>query len=317
MAKQLSKKPWGLGKGWLIAAVLMAVGLLLHLALGPVQWQQFAWPVNGVALLVLLLVVAVVFVLGSRVRFCSFLGTYGAAVPALVVATALTVVMGLTRQQTGGSWLSDMLRFWPFVLSYTYIALILGLVVLKRLLRRPAWRNVPFLLNHVGLFMALVTATLGNADVQQLQMWTTNNADMANRLVGEEQFHQYERTAYDEHNQPHQLPIAIELKRFIIEKYADSTTVRRYASEVMIYSQATMHQYAATIDVNKPVEVDGWKIYQKDYRLTDAGDDCQISILELVRDPWLPWVYAGIIMMLLGALLQLFIGRKKQVTPSP
>ena len=109
----------------------------------------------------------------------------------------------------------------------------------------------------------------------------------------------------------------IELKRFIIEKYADSTTVRRYASEVMIYSQATMHQYAATIDVNKPVEVDGWKIYQKDYRLTDAGDDCQISILELVRDPWLPWVYAGIIMMLLGALLQLFIGRKKQVTPSP
>jgi ABC-type transport system involved in cytochrome c biogenesis permease subunit len=57
----------------------------------------------------------------------------------------------------------------------------------------------------------------------------------------------------------------------------------------------------ATIDVNKPVEVDGWKIYQYGYN-TQMGAMSQTSILELVSDPWLPLVYAGIYMMLAGAL---------------
>ena len=56
------------------------------------------------------------------------------------------------------------------------------------------------------------------------------------------------------------------------------------------------------MDVNKPYEVDGWKIYQYGYD-TQMGAQSQISILELVRDPWLPLVYAGIYMMLAGAVL--------------
>ena len=36
-----------------------------------------------------------------------------------------------------------------------------------------------------------------------------------------------------------------------------------------------------------------------------------ISVLELVRDPWLPVVYAGIIMMMLGAIC-LFVNAQKR-----
>ena len=34
------------------------------------------------------------------------------------------------------------------------------------------WRRLSFLLNHIGLFVALIAATLGNADMQRLKMTT-------------------------------------------------------------------------------------------------------------------------------------------------
>ena len=65
-----------------------------------------------------------------------------------------------------------------------------------------------------------------------------------------------------------------------------------------------------TIDVNKPAEVDGWKIYQYGYD-TAAGVNSEISIFELVRDPWLPLVYAGIAMMLAGALCLFILSQRR------
>jgi cytochrome c biogenesis protein ResB len=52
--------------------------------------------------------------------------------------------------------------------------------------------------------------------------------------------------------------------------------------------------------VNKPLNFMGWKIYQLSY--SEAMGGIGISILELVRDPWLPYVYTGIFMMLAGAV---------------
>lgn len=61
----------------------------------------------------------------------------------------------------------------------------------------------------------------------------------------------------------------------------------------------------AAIDVNKPLSVDGWKIYQVSYDET-KGKWSTVSVFELVRDPWMPLVYTGIILMLAGAFF-LFI----------
>ena len=56
------------------------------------------------------------------------------------------------------------------------------------------------------------------------------------------------------------------------------------------------------IEVNKPFSVNGWQIYQFSYD-ERFGKNNTVSIFELVTDPWLPYVYIGIGMMLLGALL--------------
>jgi len=64
-----------------------------------------------------------------------------------------------------------------------------------------------------------------------------------------------------------------------------------------------------TIEVNRPLKISGWNIYQLSYDET-KGRWSDVSVFELVRDPWLPAVYAGIIMMVLGAVY-LFVNAPK------
>ena len=79
---------------------------------------------------------------------------------------------------------------------------------------------------------------------------------------------------------------------------------KRFASEVTVHSRHG-HKQDAVIEVNKPLKVDGWKIYQYDYD-EQSGTDSTVSIFELVRDPWQPFVFTGILMMLAGALSLFF-----------
>ena len=274
-------------EGFIIGGGLIFAGLILELSVGPVVWEAFAWPVNGIVLAGFLALIATVFLLRKRVYAFRFIGTYLAAIPTLMYAVLLTIIMGLTRQTENGTWLNNMLVFWPFVLIYVYMAVILGVTVLRRL------NNIPFLLNHLGLFIAMTTATLGNADMQRLKMIT---------MVGEPEWR-----AMAQNGAIREMPLTIELKQFIMETYDDGSP-KRYASEIQIQTKSGK-MIETTVDVNKPVEVDGWKIYQYGYD-TKMGAMSQISILELVSDPWLPLVYTGIYMMLAGAVCMFLKGKK-------
>ena len=289
-------KPYGIKEGFLIGGGLIFAGLMLELSVGPVDWDAFRWPVNGIVLAGFLTIIAIIFLLRKRVYGFQFIGTYKAAIPALVYAVVLTIIMGLTRQTADGVWLNNMLSFWPFVLIYVYIAVILGQIILRRTLHFQWKRDIPFLLNHLGLFLAMTTATLGNADMQRLKMITVKGEPEWRALSSQQQIVE--------------MPIAIELKEFIMETYDDGSP-RRFASDIQILTK-TGKNIQTTVEVNKPVEVDGWKIYQYGYD-TQMGAMSQYSILELVSDPWLPLVYTGIYMMLAGAVCMFVMGRREGV----
>ena len=290
-------KPWTMKEGFLFGGGIIIAGLALELSVGPVVWDAFAWPANGIVLAGFLMMIAMMSILRKKVYAFQFLGTYQAAIPAMVYAVILTIIMGLTRQQVGGTWLNDMLSFWPFVLIYVFIATILGLIIIRRALHFNNWkRDIPFLLNHIGLFLALTTATLGNPDMQRVKMIT---------VVGEAEWR-----ALASDGSIKEMPLAIELKKFIMDTYDDGSP-KRFASEIQILTK-TGKNIETTVDVNKPFEIDGWKIYQYGYD-TQMGADSQTSILELVSDPWLTLVYTGIYMMLAGAVCMFITGGRKRV----
>ncbi len=295
-------KPWRMKEGFVIGAGLTIIGLVLQFSLGPVDWSLFAWPINIIVLGIFLLLSGIIFTFRSKVYGFRFLATSTCAVPALVMTAALTIIMGLTAQVAESSPPADflgitkMLSFWPFVLLYLWIAFILAQVSLVQVLHFK-WRRLPSLVSHLGLLISLLTATLGSADMQRLQMYTV--------------LEQTEWRGINERNMMIELPIAIKLKQFIMETYDDGSP-KRFASDIIIYTK-NGDSLQATVDVNKPVEVRGWKIYQYGYDTT-KGAESELSILELVRDPWLPYVYTGIYMMLFGALTMFIFGvrRNKQ-----
>lgn len=288
-------KPWNMKEGFLIGGGLLFVGLMLQVAIEPIRWELFAWPVNLVVLIVLLAAVGIMFVLRREVYAFEWMMHAGAAVPCLVYAAALTILMGLLPQvrEGGMPWLSQMLQFWPFVLIWTWMMVISALAALNHLLR---WKvkEIPFILNHLGVVIAIVAATLGNADIQSLQLTA---------FTGEPEWR-----AVDDDGMVHEPGLAIELHHFTMEEYADGTP-KRFASDISVYAEDGK-TVQGVVEVNKPLKVNGWKIYQYGYDVR-MGPESPYSVFKLVRDPWISWVYLGIFMMIAGALcLMLFMAPK-------
>ena len=300
---------WDWRQSALICASLMIIGFGLQWAVGSVVWTVLAWPVNIITLVALLLGLLIMHALRNKVHLFRYLSTLPAAIPSIATTLILTMAMGLIRQDTNGHWLHHMLTSWAFVLAYAYMTVIIGLTTLRRLskiatsLRKPkrtfSLSDLAFIFNHAGLFVALTCGTLGNPDIQSLKMIANIGA--------------IEWRGADDNGMLHNLPIAIELQRFIMETYDDGSP-RRFASDIHVLTKHGK-ELQATVDVNHPLEIDGWKIYQYGYD-TQAGVQSRISIFEFVRDPWLPYVYVGILMMLAGALFMLFGSSRKEVKTS-
>lgn len=290
------KKPWKFTEGFLIGGGLFVVGLVLHSVLGPVKWALLSSPVNWIILAILLVVMGIMYALRKKVYVFEWMMHSQAAVPSIVWALGLTIVMGLLPQseRAEAPWFARMLSFWPFVLVWAWMIVVAGMTTLNRLLHFKL-KDIPFILNHLGVFVAVVAATLGSADVSMLEMTVYYDAP--------------EWRAIDEDDESVVEPgLTIELHKFTVDYY-DDMTPKRFASNISVYTEdgKVVH---GTVEVNKPIKVAGWKIYQYDY---DArrGSNSPYSVFLLVKDPWLPAVYTGIFMMLSGALcLMLFMAPK-------
>ena len=188
---------WSYKEGLVIGAGLLVIGLLLQMTVGAIHWDLFACPVNVIVLVVYIIALVAMHLLRKRVS-------------SLLWVVGMTVVMGLIRQAPSGHAPADLLGFsqmissWPFVLLYFWMVTALGLTILRTGFSLKISR-ISFLLNHIGLFIALITATLGNADMQRLKMTTRMGSA--------------EWRATDDKGQLIELPLAIELKDFTIDEY--------------------------------------------------------------------------------------------------
>jgi len=261
-----------------------------------VNWDLIASPVNLILLLALLVLVTVVYVMREKAGFFGWLGSPEAAVPAISCALFLTIIMGLTAQIPERGWLGNMVTFWPFVICFVWLTVSVGLSAfggIRRVVH--SWKAIPYTLIHLGFFVTLVCATLGSADKRDLEM-TLHEGETVS-------------TASTEDGTSYETGLSVRLEDFTMEVYP-SGMPKRFASDVLVRNKSGK-EISAVIEVNKPLKVDGWKMYQYSYD-EDAGTESKVSVLELVKDPWLPMVYVGIFMMLAGAFLMLVTGFKRE-----
>jgi len=389
----MRSKPRGYKEGLLTGIGLISAGVLLQIAVGKVEWDFFAAPVNYFSLAAFIPLLLIAHILRDRVCLFRWLSSIPSAVTSIAFCSFMTVVMGLIRQRPsdapacGFPWMDQMLSNWSFVLVWTWMTVSLGLTIL-RVAFPIKWKKIPFILNHLGLFVAVVCAVLGSADLQRLKMTARTGVR--------------EWRAVDEKGFLVELPVAIELKSFDIDEYppnlmlvddvtgkslpwdewkvtvlemledsapigvGDTATYREYhavgscasafvvatdnasrsvegwvscgshvfpAKELSLDGNVSVampgrepQRYVSVVDiytpkgdritdtimVNRPCRVDGWKIYRYSYdRAKGKWSDC--SVFEIIRDPWLPAVYAGILMLIAGAVCMFVqFGTKKR-----
>ena len=81
---------------------------------------------------------------------------------------------------------------------------------------------------------------------------------------------------------------------------------RRFASDITIIPKDGT-PFDATLEVNHPITVGHWKLYQYGYE-TNLGKMSPWSEIELIYDPWLRLAQVGMGFMLIGALLFVWNG---------
>jgi hypothetical protein len=85
---------------------------------------------------------------------------------------------------------------------------------------------------------------------------------------------------------------------------------KRYASNITVIPKDGI-AFNTILEVNKPVSIGGWMIYQYGYE-TELGKMSHWSEMELVYDPWLLPVRIGMSLMAIGALLLAWNGASRR-----
>jgi hypothetical protein len=81
----------------------------------------------------------------------------------------------------------------------------------------------------------------------------------------------------------------------------------KYASEIVLLQDNKTD--TVIIEVNKPYHIKGFSLYQLSYD-ESYGKWSATSLIEAVKDPWLPVVYIGILMMLAGSVYLFWKGNE-------
>lgn len=198
----MTNKQWKYREGSAIVAFLLILGEVLQLTIGSIKWELMACPVNIIVLVVLTGIILIGHFLRKHSRFIRFISTRYTAVPLLLATAVATAIYGVTNIQA-------TLSFWPFVLLYLCMDIIVGLVTLKHL--KPNLNDICMTASHAGIFIAITAATLGNADMQRLRMMIDHD-------------HTEYRAVNDE-GKVSVLPFGIELHTFTIDEYPPKLVV--------------------------------------------------------------------------------------------
>lgn len=304
--KLFSQFPWGYIESFIIVFVILIIGFILELFTSkPIAPPAF--PRN------LLIIILFIVYIGTTYYFIKhplieWLTTIPAAISAISLYTLLVLLMGFIQQEENNSFkilealgLTHITTSWTYLLATGYLLIILGYTIAKRIRQfsrsfpAQTLRNLTFFLLHMGLWLIISSASLGTADLVRLVM-PVNEGERT-------------KVAFDEQNNVYKMPFTIELIDFIIEEYPPQRmtppAVKNFSSYIIIISDSNGIQYKTQVKVNKAFSYKGWKIYQSGY-----DGDGKRSIFEVVKDPWLNAVYIGIYMLLAGAVLLFWLGKK-------
>lgn len=242
----------------------------------------FEFPLSG--LLAVVWMLAIVLVLGffPENRYVKFLSGWKFSVCMLSVVGVLTGIEG--------TWKLNIQHNIVFLFLCLVLMTSLAAVCYKSIRAR---KSPAYILSHLGFLVLMCGVFWGAADFQEAVMPV---------CVGEENY-----LANDKQGRVCPLPFKVKLEEFKTEYYDDGVSPKQYSSE---FSVEGKHLRTA---VNSPCRHKGWMIYQYSF----DKDRPDVSVLGFVRDPLLPVIYLGMLLLALGTVLSIgSVWKNKYMLPA-
>ena len=202
--------PWHYLESFIISISLLLIGFIIEWISGDTIIKLPGWPVN---LILILIVISYIIIVQNffKTSIVKWFSSPPAAISAISILTFLILLMGFIPQNDETTvgfaktiGLTHVTRSWPYLLCSLYLIVILGFTIVRRFLPFTI-KNFAFFLNHAGLFIVIVSASLGTAD-----LWRLNMQLVEGRAIF---------TTYDNNGKSFNLPFAIKLLDFKIKEY--------------------------------------------------------------------------------------------------
>ena len=268
---------------YVILIIFLAVALALQILTGNIPFSFLTFPLNLILALIWVLVMVSVWKTRKKSLFVGFMLSRGATVSAILLFLAFSLVVGISGER-------ELVSSWGFAAVVLYLQTVLLFVILRGWRAQTAtgarlgavrWR---FLLNHVGILLAVSSAFWGAPDTEVLRVRAIQDVPV--------------RQAVSMDGIPESLPFEILLSEFKTETWSNGVPS-------MFEAKLLVNGENVVLKVNEPYNVS----FGKDLYLVgfDSMYDSGSCILQVVYEPWRYGALAGVVMMLAGAFL-LFVG---------
>jgi hypothetical protein len=208
--RNLWENPWGYMESFFIGFGLIITGFFLEVFVASDTAFTLSYPFNLYFLIGYVVALFVLYKWFSSTQLIRWLTKVPASISSIALVTLMVMIMGIIPQVSSENnfinnlGLNHITSNWAFLLILFQFLTCLGLVSIKRILQFK-WSNFGFVLNHLGLFLALIAGVLGTGDLQRLSLDVYENKPSW--------------IASDINNQKVELPFALYLKDFLIDEY--------------------------------------------------------------------------------------------------
>jgi len=209
--KSLWVSPWGYAESFLISFGLILIGFLLEFTMPNRIPLRIIYPLNLVLGIGFVILIGLFYIFLRKGQLFKFLSGIPASIGALTALTLLVMLMGISPQVPmvekniiTAFKLNNLTSSWPFLFINLYFLLILGLVILRKLIKFKK-HNWGFICSHLGLWIIIFAVGLGAGDLQRLRMDLHENKT--------------EWKAYDDKDNYYEMPLAIRLNHFQIDEF--------------------------------------------------------------------------------------------------
>jgi hypothetical protein len=288
-----TNKEFSYWQSFAITAAILLFGFVIQWFTGGIKLDYFRFPVNLLLLVFSIVVIVVGFFKFPTHRIVVWLSSTKAAISSIVGFSVITLLMGFITQEPSsnkiisGLGLNNLAFSWEYSLMLFYFILSLGFATIKRIFPFRK-KNFWFILNHLGLWIAICSANFGFVDQVHVRMKLTTD--------------EYKNFAVDQNGLFYGLPFdlkQIDLKQLTNDKSNIELTVSILSEN---------KEMKETISVNHPLKVNGWNIYFFDMN-KNKNSESNTAIVELIKEPWHPFTYFGLILLMMGSFFVFWRGK--------